>query len=43
MPPAANAFSGAGPGIALPLLHLAVLAIAFWACGRLALRRFVHR
>jgi ABC-type transport system involved in multi-copper enzyme maturation permease subunit len=38
-----NAFSGAGPGIGLPLLHLAVLAGAFWAIARLALRRFAAR
>ncbi len=38
-----NAFSGAGPGVGLPLLHLAVLAVAFWAVARLALRRFAGR
>ena len=38
-----NAFSAAGPGIGLPLLHLAVLAGAFWAIARLALRRFAAR
>jgi hypothetical protein len=38
-----NAFSGAGPGIGLPLLHLAVLAGVFWAIARLPLRRFAAR
>jgi ABC-2 type transport system permease protein len=37
---AANAFSGASPGIGLPLLHLAVLAVVFTMLARLALRRF---
>ncbi len=37
---ASNAFSGASPGIGWPLVHLAVLAVAFGAAGRLALRRF---
>jgi hypothetical protein len=37
---AANAFTGASPGIALPLVHLAVLALAFGGLARLALRRF---
>jgi ABC-2 type transport system permease protein len=37
---ASNAFSGASPGIGLPLLHLAVLAVVFAALARLALRRF---
>jgi ABC-2 type transport system permease protein len=37
---AGNAFSGTAPGIGLPLLHLAVLALAFGALARLALRRF---
>jgi ABC-type multidrug transport system permease subunit len=35
-----NAFSGAGPGIAGPLVHLAVLALVFGALGRVTLRRF---
>jgi ABC-2 family transporter protein len=35
-----NAFSGTSPGIGLPLVHLAVLAIAFGVLARLALRRF---
>jgi ABC-2 type transport system permease protein len=35
-----NAFSGGSPAIGLPLVHLAVLTVAFWALGRLALRRF---
>jgi ABC-2 type transport system permease protein len=35
-----NAFSGASPGIGLPLLHLAGLAVAFAVLGRLAMRRF---
>ena len=35
-----NAFSGASPEIWGPLLHLAVLAVAFAALARLALRRF---
>jgi ABC-2 type transport system permease protein len=37
-----NAFSGTAPGIGLPLLHLAVLAVAFAALARLTLRRFAH-
>ncbi|HEY2435901.1 MAG TPA: ABC transporter permease [Solirubrobacteraceae bacterium] len=37
---ASNAFSGASPGIGLPLLHLAVLAVVFAVLARLALRRF---
>lgn len=37
---ASNAFSGTSPGIGLPLLHLAVLAVVFAALARLALRRF---
>lgn len=37
---ASNAFTGAAPGIGLPLVHLAVLTVAFWALARLALRRF---
>jgi hypothetical protein len=35
-----NAFSGTPPGIGLPLLHLAVLTVAFGALARVALRRF---
>ena len=35
-----NAFSGAAPGIGWPLVHLAVLALAFGALARLAMRRF---
>ncbi len=38
-----NAFTGAAPGIGLPLLHLAVLAAVFGALARLALRRFAAR
>jgi ABC-type multidrug transport system permease subunit len=38
-----NAFSGTPPGIGLPLVHLAVLAIAFGVLARLALRRFAAR
>jgi ABC-2 family transporter protein len=37
---AANAFSGTGPGIGWPLVHLAVLALAFGALARVAMRRF---
>jgi hypothetical protein len=37
---AGNAFSATAPGIGLPLLHLAVLALVFGALARLALRRF---
>ena len=37
---ASNAFSGAAPGIVWPLVHLAVLTLAFGALARLALRRF---
>jgi ABC-2 type transport system permease protein len=37
---AGNAFSGAAPGIGLPLLHLAVLAVAFAVIARVAMRRF---
>jgi ABC-2 type transport system permease protein len=39
----ANALGGAGPGIGWPLVHLAVLAVVFWALARLALRRFASR
>jgi ABC-2 type transport system permease protein len=35
-----NALSGGGPSIGLPLVHLLGLTIAFWALGRVALRRF---
>lgn len=35
-----NALSGGEPSIGLPLVHLLALTIAFWALGRLALRRF---
>jgi ABC-type multidrug transport system permease subunit len=35
-----NAFSGTAPGIGWPLVHLAVLTVAFGALARLALRRF---
>ena len=38
---AANAFSGAAPGIGWPLVHLAILTLVFGALARLALRRFV--
>ncbi len=34
-----GAFNAGGPALALPLLHLAALAAAFLAIGRLALRR----
>jgi ABC-2 family transporter protein len=37
---AANAFSGAAPGIGWPLVHLAVLTLVFGALARFALRRF---
>jgi ABC-type transport system involved in cytochrome c biogenesis permease component len=36
-----NAFSGAAPGIGWPLVHLAVLTLAFGALARLAMKRFV--
>ena len=39
----ANAFSGAPPGMGLPLVHLAGLAIAFALLARLALARFAAR
>jgi ABC-type transport system involved in cytochrome c biogenesis permease component len=35
-----NAFSGASPGIGWPLVHLAVLTLAFGALARLAVKRF---
>lgn len=38
----ANAFSGASPGLGLPLLHLAVLAAAYAVLARLALIRFAR-
>jgi ABC-2 type transport system permease protein len=38
-----NAFTGASPGIGLPLVHLAVLTVVFGALARLALRRFAAR
>jgi ABC-2 type transport system permease protein len=38
-----NAFSGASPGVGLPLLHLAVLAVVFGLLARLALVRFAAR
>ena len=34
------ALDSAGPGIGAPLLHLAILAAAYAALARLALRRF---
>jgi ABC-2 type transport system permease protein len=37
---ASNAFSGASPGIGLPLLHLMGLTVAFGVLARVALRRF---
>ncbi|HTX32942.1 MAG TPA: ABC transporter permease [Solirubrobacteraceae bacterium] len=36
---ASNAFTGSAPGIAGPLLHLAVLAVVFGGLARLAVRR----
>jgi ABC-type transport system involved in cytochrome c biogenesis permease component len=38
-----DAFTGASPGIGLPLAHLAVLTVVFAALARLALRRFAAR
>ncbi len=38
-----GAFSGAPPGIGVPLVHLAVLAVVFGGLARLALRRFATR
>jgi ABC-2 family transporter protein len=38
-----NAFTGVSPGLGLPLVHLAVLAVVFGALARLALRRFAAR
>ncbi len=40
---ASNAFSATAPGIGLPLVHLAVLALAFAALAALAMRRFAAR
>jgi hypothetical protein len=37
-----NAFSGTAPGIALPLVHLLVLAVIFGGLGRLTLVRFAR-
>ena len=39
----ANAFTGAAPGLGWPLVHLAVLAVAFGAVAVLAMRRFAAR
>jgi len=39
----ANAFSGASPGIGLPLVHLLGLTVMFAVLARLALTRFVDR
>jgi ABC-type transport system involved in cytochrome c biogenesis permease component len=38
-----NAFTGTSPGIGLPLVHLAVLAVVFGGLARLALGRFAAR
>jgi ABC-2 type transport system permease protein len=38
-----NAFSGTSPGIGWPLVHLAVLTVAFWLLARVAMRRFAAR
>jgi ABC-2 type transport system permease protein len=35
-----SAFNGTAPAIGWPLIHLAVLAVAFTALARVALRRF---
>jgi ABC-2 type transport system permease protein len=40
---ASNAFSGTSPGIGLPLLHLALLAVAFGGLATVAMRRFAAR
>ncbi len=37
-----NAFSGTAPGLGLPLVHLAVLTLAFAGLARLGLRRFAR-
>jgi ABC-type multidrug transport system permease subunit len=39
----ANAFSGTAPGIGLPLVHLAVLAVVFAVLAAIAMRRFAAR
>ena len=36
---AGNAFSGASPGMAWPLLHLIILALVLGVLARLAIRR----
>jgi hypothetical protein len=38
-----NAFTGGSPSIGLPLLHLTVLALVFFALSRVALLRFGER
>jgi uncharacterized membrane-anchored protein len=38
-----NAFSGTAPGIGLPLVHLAVLALVFGGLATVAMRRFASR
>ena len=38
-----NAFSGTSPGIGLPLVHLAVLAVVFGGVATLSMRRFAAR
>jgi hypothetical protein len=38
-----NAFSSTSPGIGLPLVHLAVLAVVFGGLAALAMRRFAAR
>jgi ABC-2 type transport system permease protein len=38
-----NAFTGASPGLGLPLVHLALLTLMFGALARFALRRFAAR
>jgi hypothetical protein len=38
-----NAFSGTSPQIALPLVHLLVLAAVFGAIATVAMRRFAAR
>ena len=37
-----NAFSGTAPGIGLPLVHLALLAVVFAGLARLTLVRFAR-
>jgi hypothetical protein len=39
----ANAFTGAAPGLALPLIHLAVLALVFGGLAVAGMRRFAAR